>query len=1191
MCNIFSGFLRSILFGEPTSRLHTLHTNFCEQHTRSKMKGGGGGAFGRTGPDQRRPSGNRRDDFSYSSAAAAGGRPPHEHGRGGPGSGGGRNGSGATIPARPVHASWERDRSRERGELGGPSWDQRKRDRHRSGRGAAGGAEFGSDPLATAAMTSTGPVDAFGRALQPSAPSASASRASLGRSSSTAAAVAMSHTTDHLQSRSGRGGGKGGGGRDLPWKRDTGASASGANRPHTTPPLPAGGLPRATVAAAAAPRTHQSHQQQPPSSKNYRDYRHSVKKRSSRNAGGGAGGGGGGGAAGNTTQAAASAANLEKLKAFTAGNARTGDPTASAVTLAAAAKSTKSTTVSNSTIGPSTAAAAAAAKPPGDVGGASAKSAKNAPLPDMKAASAARKRQPTRNEMLRNAEKMESKGQSKIKSIASVATRLVSKKATKTKHPPPGGSVAVSAARANAASTNRLLSAMIDKPSKKMLMAQKMSAPEALAGGDGQYSTSSAAGSPKGKMETQKQPAQQAPSNKPPAKRVGRAAAAMSKDNHTMAHQHAGPVEICAVGKQQHIGRILPTASIAPKFVEDTLVKLPGEGKGSKSAKMKAKPGTGKAKVANKVAAKAKAIKEQAIGKARALTRPKAAAVSKSASAGSSSPRCKVPVPPPQQASEKEKIGPGNASESASGKASFSRLEEAKAELEAKKRQQSMLENKDQESGAVSLVPRDDVAAIHAAKDKAKSTNEKKSEVVAGVSENGIEKISRQHANSSSVPSKGNDDGPEEKKDDEPFGGATSKSVEAPEVVLVDRVMQKNQLSNVKAASKDNNNAAISIDSDSAKTNKNDDVMSIGDSTDEDEKDTAASKKISQKKSSPDDNSVMVIGSSSSSAAASSSSSDVVCMDYRKNGAKTEERGIWVCDICHIAEFSEEEDAVAHEKTCPGRKSAANGIATAEAKTGNTTSNATDTAKPPDVPAAPETLAGPNGAADGMDGDYDSSDDERSLTMKPISRSNAFESSQSSSEGDGRSDIPATIDVKDPSSPRPYEKPMQETPMTLASDASNKDDDGIPAHTGTNPPSLSTKAKSSPLRDHYVGTSERLAMKASLEAKNGAKKRSLLAGRTAAAGVLVDDSKKKQRRLSSSYENKKKKAPKLPPLTPLVRREPNELILMEAVPHLTRTELDDATGKPMHFITVYSSSMGKILLLRLLRSTVVVVMF
>ena len=1149
------------------------------------MKGGGGGAFGRTGPDQRRPSGNRRDDFSYSSAAA-GGRPPHEHGRGGPGSGGGRNGSGATIPARPVHASWERDRSRERGEPGGPSWDRRERDRHRSGRGAAGGAEFGSDPLATAAMTSTGPVDTFGRALQPSAPSASASRASLGRSSSTAAAVAMSHTTDHLQSRSGRGGGKGGGGRDLPWKRDTGASASGANRPHTTPPLPAGGLPRATVAAAAAPRTHQSHQQQPPSSKNYRDYRHSVKKRSSRNAGGGAGGGGGGGAAGNTTQAAASAANLEKLKAFTAGNARTGDPTASAVILAAAAKST---TVSNSTIGPST-AAAAAAKPPGDVGGASAKSAKNAPLPDMKAASAARKRQPTRNEMLRNAEKMKSKGQSKIKSIASVVTSLASKKATKTKHPPPGGSVAVSAARANAASTNRLLSAMIDKPSKKMLMAQKMSAPEALAGGDGQYSTSSAAGSPKGKMETQKQPAQQAPSNKPPAKRVGRAAAAMSKENHTMAHQHAGPVEICAVGKQQHIGRILPTASIAPKFVEDTLVKLPGEGKGSKSAKMKAKPGIGKGKVANKVAAKAKAFKEQAIGKARALTRPKAAVVSKSASAGSSSPRRKVPVPPPQQASEKEKIGPGNTSESASGKASFSRLEEAKAELEAKKRQQSMLENKDQESGAVSLVPRDDVTAIHAAKDKAKSTNEKKSEVVAGVSENGIEKISRQHANSSSVPSKGDDDGPEEKKDDEPFGGATSKSVEAPEVVLVDRVMQKYQLSNVKAASKDNNNAAISIDSDSAKTNKNDDVMSIGDSTDEDEKDTAASKKISQKKSSPNDDSVMVIGSSSSSAAASSSSSDVVCMDDKKDGAKTEERGIWVCDICHIAEFSEEEDAVAHEKTCPGRKSAANGIATAEAKTGNTTSNATDTAKPPDVPAAPETLAGPNGAADGMDGDYDSSDDERSLTMKPISRSNAFESSQSSSEGDGRSDIPATIDVKDPSSPRPYEKPMQETPMTLASDASNKDDDGIPAHTGTNPPSLSTKAKSSPLRDHYVGTSERLAMKASLEAKHGAKKRSLL-GRTAAAGVLVDDSKKKQRRLSSSYENKKKKAPKLPPLTPLVRREPNELILMEAVPHLTRTELDDATGKPMHFITVYSSSMGKILLLRLLRSTVVVVMF
>ena len=115
-------------------------------------------------------------------------------------------------------------------------------------------------------------------------------------------------------------------------------------------------------------------------------------------------------------------------------------------------------------------------------------------------------------------------------------------------------------------------------------------------------------------------------------------------------------------------------------------------------------------------------------------------------------------------------------------------------------------------------------------------------------------------------------------------------------------------------------------------------------------------------------------------------------------------------------------------------------------------------------------------------------------------------------------------------------------------------------------------------------------MKASLEAENGAKKRTLPAGRNAAAGALVDDSKKKQRRLSSSYENKKK-APRLPPLSPLIRREPDELILMEAVPHLTRTELDDATGKPMHFVTVYSSSMGKILLLRLLRSTVVVDMF
>ena len=117
---------------------------------------------------------------------------------------------------------------------------------------------------------------------------------------------------------------------------------------------------------------------------------------------------------------------------------------------------------------------------------------------------------------------------------------------------------------------------------------------------------------------------------------------------------------------------------------------------------------------------------------------------------------------------------------------------------------------------------------------------------------------------------------------------------------------------NVKAAStKGHGNDAMGIDSDSVKATNNDGVISIGDSSDEeDEKDTKAD----------------------------------------EDETDTEEVLVWECDICR-KEFSEEEDAIDHEKLCAGRQSATDGIATAESE--NTKSNVTtDRTKPIGVSAS-----------------------------------------------------------------------------------------------------------------------------------------------------------------------------------------------------------------------------------------------
>ena len=146
--------------------------------------------------------------------------------------------------------------------------------------------------------------------------------------------------------------------------------------------------------------------------------------------------------------------------------------------------------------------------------------------------------------------------------------------------------------------------------------------------------------------------------------------------------------------------------------------------------------------------------------------------------------------------------------------------------------------------------------------------------------------------------------------------------------------------------------------------------------------------------------------------------------------------------------------------------------------------------------------------------------------------------------------------------------------MKHAPDESDEEDD-VPAHKNTSPPRLSTKAKASPLRERYVGSSERLAMKASMEANSDASKKRTLDQCKAVGLDGPKEKKKKHRRLSSSSRGRKGPA-QGSPLTPItLGRSPDDLILMEAVPHLTRTEFDSVTGKPIHFITVYSFSMGK----------------
>ena len=1313
----------------------------------------GGAAYGGTGPDQRRDNGSRRDDYRYSSAAAGGGgsRPPHEYERGGPGS---RNsgGSAAAIPSAHAQPHWERDRSRERGDTGisGSGWNQR--DRNRDGyRGAGGGsAEFGSDPLAmqmasrggggraASGMTHAagtvagaggninyGQVDAFGRSLQPSmlgrsqtdsgtyggggastgsSASASTSKASLRRSSSAAAAV--SHTKEYLQNIGGKAGAKQEGStigeRSLPWQRGAGASSS-ANRP-PTPPLPPGGKippPRSKAAAAAAAVRphHSSSQQQASNSKDYNDYLRSVQKRSSHNVGGGGAGRNAQTALGGV--AAQSAATVDRLKAIRAGN-----PKASAGTAVAGVSSTATTDSST------------AAKPPVDIGGAS---AKNAPLPDMKkAASVASKRHPTRNELLQSVKKP-------------FKNNLASRVGTKAKHPPPSGSGAVSPTRGN-----RLLLAKVDKPTKKT-MARKVQG--ATTAGGGQTSTSGTSGSPRGETETQKQPVQQVTSNKPSAKRVGRAAAAMSKENHTMPHQHDGPVEVCAVGKQ-HTGRIIPTISTAPKFVSDASVKLPGEGKGGKAAKPKPKPSTGKAKAkvakaTNKVAAKMKELKDGIARKTKAFSHPQVTAgsavkCSSATSDGSPSPRGKVPVPSnsaSHSTSGEEKNDPSKSGVSVPGgtdKSSYSSMEEAQARLLAKKKPQLVLEGKIQEPETVSTppkAPRDDlpvtagtkgsadaqqaptkpsidgtgasaartkptgetsdsakrtyvehagpndvfcgsgshfainslegnekyraliqeyqeeylkaddaekeklarsiVAIIHrrdgrfleksggydsqfciidddkalgetminfygattASQDKAKVTDGKKEDgSTVDIGESHIDCAAKLPSSIPSGPSKDVDG--EEKKDDEPDGGSVNGPTksknseedndEASEVVLVDHASKTGEIPETKFVTKDDNGDVMDIDGDSTNGSDDDDVICIDDSPDQVEK----VKTVQKKKANTDNDSVISIGSSSSSSSSSHSNApsaedsdvEIVGVKESEGEVRVKSTKAWVYDVCNVAEFTDEEDAIAHENVCTCRSSITDANGTAD--TGNTTLNASDAAAQTDVSAPPEALARAQGTTNEKDDEYDSSDDERSLEMKPIQYA-ALESSQSSSEGGSKSDIPTTIDVKAPITPKSSDKAMQDTPIKHAPNESDEEDD-VPAHKNTSPPRLSTKAKASPLKERYVGSSERLAMKASIQANSDASKKRTLDQSKAVGLDGPKEEKRKHRRLSSSSGGKKRALAKGSPLTPItLGRGPNELIMMEAVPHLTRTELDNVTGKPIHFMTVYSSTMGK----------------
>lgn len=189
--------------------------------------------------------------------------------------------------------------------------------------------------------------------------------------------------------------------------------------------------------------------------------------------------------------------------------------------------------------------------------------------------------------------------------------------------------------------------------------------------------------------------------------------------------------------------------------------------------------------------------------------------------------------------------------------------------------------------------------------------------------------------------------------------------------------------------------------------------------------------------------------------------------------------------------------------------------------------------------------------------DYDSSDDERSMKMNFIRPSEVKASPPTDS------DVPMSISVKS-SGPQSSVEAIQDTPLTAS--------DSKPAAEDTAAQVLAESEVAPSKGEDYSSGKDSTGND---DGEASGKKRPL---DRSPSSVYEDGSRKKYRQLTSSGDKKEAREGEvaLSAPRPLIQgRTSADLDIMEFVPHLNRTELDDATGKPVHYITVYDMRMGK----------------
>jgi len=195
--------------------------------------------------------------------------------------------------------------------------------------------------------------------------------------------------------------------------------------------------------------------------------------------------------------------------------------------------------------------------------------------------------------------------------------------------------------------------------------------------------------------------------------------------------------------------------------------------------------------------------------------------------------------------------------------------------------------------------------------------------------------------------------------------------------------------------------------------------------------------------------------------------------------------------------------------------------------------------------------------------DYDSSDDERSMKMTFLSESD-FKSSSD--------DVPMSIDVEAPS---PESIKDAKEGAALSSSGSEPAAEATVVHTRI---PLSVAQTRTPLssadrrdRDNNASSKDAAATGGGVRGRKRPLNRSV-------SSVYSDGARKKFRRLTSSGDKKAAREGELAlaaPMPLIQGKTSNDLSSMEYVEHLTRTELDATTGKPIHYITAYSKCMGK----------------